>query len=200
MTYDKEDKVKIKSNQKKRHEKINIHYCDIESLKPADYNPRKFPEESIKQLEKSIEKFGLVDPIIVNSNENRKNIIIGGHFRLKTAKEMGYKKVPVVYVNIADVKKEKELNLRLNALSNQGEFDYDLLANFEQELLIEIGFNTKDIDFLLPCEPSENVKIAKNYKFAYKLIIAKNIEELKTIEDAVESLLTKGIIIKSNAN
>jgi DNA modification methylase len=106
-------------------------------------------------LKESIKRFGIVDPLVVNSAENRKNIVIGGHFRLVILKELGYKKVPVVYVNIPDIKKEKELNLRLN--KNHGEWDMELLANFDEELLKEVGFESEELDkiFDLKIEDSE---------------------------------------------
>ena len=82
-------------------------------LKPAPYNPRKWSEEAIAGLTASIKQFGIVDPILVNSAANRHNIVIGGHFRLKVAKDLGYKTVPVVYVSIPDEAKEKELTSKL---------------------------------------------------------------------------------------
>ncbi len=45
-------------------------------------------------------------------------MVIGGHFRLKVAKDLGYTEVPVVYIDIPDIEREKELCLRLNR--NQG--------------------------------------------------------------------------------
>ena len=54
-------------------EKINI-----ESLVPADYNPRKISDEDYKNLKQSIKEFGVVDPIIINLQDNT---IIGGHQR-----------------------------------------------------------------------------------------------------------------------
>jgi len=122
---------------------LQIVYVDINQLKPAEYNPRKANKKQIEDIKKSIEKFGLVDPLIVNNAENRKNIVIGGHLRLKVAKDMGYKEVPVVYVNIPDIEKEKELNLRLN--KNTGEFDFDLLANFDEDLLKDVGFSLEEL-------------------------------------------------------
>ena len=86
----------------------------ISELNPAPYNPRKWSEESTAQLTESIRQFGLVDPIIANGAPERKNVVIGGHFRLKVAKDLKFKTVPVVYLNIPDEAKEKELNLRLN--------------------------------------------------------------------------------------
>ena len=55
-----------------------------------------------------------LNPLVVNGAKNRLNIVIGGHFRLKIFRKLGYKTVPVVYVNIPNVEREKELNLRLN--------------------------------------------------------------------------------------
>jgi len=118
---------------------IKIVKVKIKNLKPAEYNPRKASKEEWEQLERSIKTFGLVDPIIVNSNPDRKNIIIGGHFRCKVAEGIGIKEIPVVYINIKDIKKEQELNLRLN--KNNGEFDLDLLANMDFDLLGEVGFD-----------------------------------------------------------
>jgi len=123
-------------------EKVNIN-----DLKPAEYNPRKASSKEKDDLKKSIKEFGLVDPIIVNSAKNRKNVIIGGHFRVKMAKELGITEVPVVYVNIPDEKKERELNLRLN--KNLGQWDWDMLANFDEEQLKEVGFSEKDINNVL---------------------------------------------------
>jgi len=66
----------------------------INELVPADYNPRKHDDVATGQLKQSIQRFGIVDPIIVNSATSRKNIIIGGHFRWEVAKELGYETVP----------------------------------------------------------------------------------------------------------
>ena len=131
---------------KEEKEQIKIVIVKIEELKPAEYNPREWNPKAIKGLTDSMKKFGLVDPIIVNGAKERKNIVIGGHFRLKIAKDLGYKKVPVVYVNIDDIEKEKELNLRLNA--NTGEWDYELLKLFPENLLndLNLNFNFQETD------------------------------------------------------
>lgn len=127
----------------------------INDLIPADYNPRKHDEVASEQLKQSILRFGLVDPVISNSSPERKNVIIGGHFRWEVAKELGYETVPVVYVDIPDIEKEKELNLRLN--KNTGEFDWDLLAKFDESFLSDVGFSTEELDdiFKLDISPEE---------------------------------------------
>ncbi len=125
---------------------IHIVHVPISELKPATYNPRKWDEGAIKHLTESIQRFGIVDPILVNGAKNRKNIILGGHFRLKIAKDLGYTKVPAVYLNIPDEQKEKELNLRLNR--NTGDWDFELLKDFNIDLLLDIGFDDSDLSVI----------------------------------------------------
>jgi DNA modification methylase len=129
---------------------IGIEYVAIELLKPAEYNPRKWDAEAEAQLKESIQRYGIVDPLLVNSAEERKNIVIGGHFRLAVFKSLGIKTVPVVYINISDIEKEKELNIRLN--KNTGEFDWDLLSKFDESFLADIGFSSEALDDIFATE------------------------------------------------
>lgn len=132
---------------------LNVVYVSVGELKPAVYNPRKFSEEATAGLVDSVKRFGMVDPIIVNGANERKNIVIGGHFRLKVAKDLGYAEVPVVYLDIPDEIKEKELNLRLNR--NLGEWDYSLLASFDQSLLTDVGFSSEEMDEIFNSDVDE---------------------------------------------
>lgn len=123
---------------------LQIQTININELNPAPYNPRKWSSEAIEQLTESIKRFGMVDPLLVNGAKERLNIVIGGHFRLKVAKDLGITEVPVVYVDIPEIKREKELNLRLNR--NLGEWDYSLLADFDESLLTDVGFTSEELD------------------------------------------------------
>lgn len=153
---------------------LKIQTIKISELKAAVYNPRKWSEEATEQLAESIRKYGLVDPILVNGAAKRKNIVIGGHFRLKVAKDLGYKEVPVVYVDIADIQREKELNIRLN--KNLGDWDYELLAKFDESLLTDIGFTSEELDevFDLNIEEDQPFNLSKELeKLDIKKIDAK---------------------------
>jgi len=130
--------------------KLNIIYVPVNQLKLSEYNPRKWDKEAIKHLKASIKKYGFVDPIIANSSPERRGVVIGGHFRLSIAKEVGIAEVPVVYLNIPDIEKEKELNIRLN--KNTGEFDWDLLTNFKESFLADIGFSSEELDDIFAVE------------------------------------------------
>lgn len=134
---------------------IKIEQVSIDLLKPADYNPRKWDKEAEDQLKESITRFGIVNPLLVNNAQERKNIVIGGHFRLSVMKDLGIKTVPVVYINIPDIEKEKELNIRLN--KNTGEFDWNILATFDEAFLSDIGFSSQDLDdiFVIEDTPEE---------------------------------------------
>ena len=133
---------------------INIVQVNVSELKPADYNPRKSSEKETQDLKDSITKFGLLDPIIVNGSVERRNVVIGGHFRLRVAKDLGYLQVPVVYIDIPDVEKEKELNLRLN--KNQGSWDLLLLSKFDPGLLRGVGFAHDDMQKIFDASASED--------------------------------------------
>lgn len=131
---------------------LKVEFINLSELRPAEYNPRKFPKEKDQKLKDSINKFGVVDPLIVNVAEDRKNIVIGGNFRLSVLKDLGYTKAPCVYVNISDIEKEKELNIRLN--KNLGEWDFDLLAEFDNSLLSDIGFSSEELDDIFNIDDS----------------------------------------------
>lgn len=149
--------------------KIKIQEVDIKLLNPSEYNPRKWSKEAIGRLTDSIGKFGLVDPILCNSAKNRENIVIGGHFRLKVAKALGYKTVPVVYLDVPDIEKEKELNLRLNKAT--GDWDWNLLADFDVSLLTDVGFTSEDMDEIFGID--ETPEVFNLEKELEKLDIAK---------------------------
>ena len=123
--------------------KQNIVNKDINDLIFAEYNPRQLSKDQFKYLKDSIHRFGLVDPIIINKNKDRKNIIIGGHQRTKVAKAMGIKEIPCLEIDLT-YDKERELNVRLN--KNTGDWDYDLLANnFDIEELNDWGFDDSEL-------------------------------------------------------
>lgn len=130
--------------------KLAVTYVLLDSLKNPERNPRKWTKEATEQLKESIKKYGVVDPLVVNSAPERNGIVVGGNFRMKALKEMGFVEAPVVYVNIPDPKKEEELIIRLNR--NTGEFDLALLAEFDETLLADIGFSSEELDEIFDIE------------------------------------------------
>jgi DNA modification methylase len=125
---------------------LTIHQIPVPELNPAPYNPRTWDEGALVQLCESIQRFGFLDPVIANNHSSRKNVVIGGHMRLAAAKKLGMSEVPVIFVAIPSLKKEQELNLRLNR--NTGQWDFDLLKKHDLDLLLEVGFDDSDLSHI----------------------------------------------------
>jgi len=135
---------------------MNIEKIQINKLKPATYNPRQISTKQYNDLKESIERFGLVDPIVVNKDMT----IIGGHQRYKIWKEKANQSgveditIPCVVLDL-NKEQERELNVRLN--KNTGQFDFDILSNeFDIDELIDWGF--KHIDLGLNIDKIEEDK------------------------------------------
>lgn len=130
--------------------RISVEYAEVTSLRPSDDNPRVMPEEELLALERSVDRFGLVDPLVVRRQDRR---IIGGHQRLVTAQRLGLSQVPVVFVEVSE-DEARLLNLALNRI--QGHWDEPKLAALLQELeslpdldLCLSGFGEEEVDELL---------------------------------------------------
>lgn len=57
----------------------------IDTLTPNPRNPRTHSKKQIKQIARSIERFGFTNPVLVD----RTNGIIAGHGRVEAAKQLG---------------------------------------------------------------------------------------------------------------
>jgi len=118
---------------------MKIELIKTSKLKPAKYNPRQISTKQYNDLKKSIEKFSLVDPIIINKDMT----VIGGHQRLKICKELKHTEIDCVVLDLSK-EDERELNIRLN--KNTGDWDFDLLSNFDIDELVDWGFKHIDLD------------------------------------------------------
>ncbi len=94
----------------------------IEDLQPAPYNPRTIDPDALDGLRHSVERFGLVEPVVWN---RRTGNVVGGHQRLKVLQRMGEAETQVVVVDL-DETEEKALNVALNNPAIAGDFTPDL--------------------------------------------------------------------------
>lgn len=122
---------------------FQIQYVPIKSLRPTEYNPRVHSREAIEKLKSSITKFEFCNPVICNSSPGREGVVIAGHMRIKAAQELDYSNVPVIFVWIDNLEKEKSLNLSLNAIS--GTWDFEMLKDFDLNLLEDSGFDMDEL-------------------------------------------------------
>jgi len=129
---DKKPKLKWHTEQRK-----------IDALIPFEKNPRKITDQQKEDLRKSLEKFDLVEIPAIDTD----NKIVAGHQRLGILKLLG-KGGETIDVRMPNRKltdeEFKEYNLRSN--KNVGGWDYDLLTNMGEELLLNVGFDKEELD------------------------------------------------------
>jgi len=117
----------------------------VSDLKENSKNPRNLTVKGLDDLEKSISKFGVAEPLVVNTDL----IICGGHGRKKILERLNIKEVDCYFPSKKLTKKEfDELNIRLNK-NIAGSFNFDILANeFELPDLLEWGFEKFELGMI----------------------------------------------------
>ena len=123
---------------------MEIQQMCIDEIMYAPYNPRIMAPEVLEKLKKSIQEFGVYSPLIVNKTTRH---VAGGNQRLMALRELGHDKVFVVLVELS-LEKEKILNIQLNKIS--GEWDFDKLSQLLDELSKIPEIDVEDTGFNLP--------------------------------------------------
>lgn len=132
---------------------LNIKTMDLTSLNPAVYNPRvslQPGDPEFEKLKRSIENFGYVELIVVNTRTG--NTVISGHQRLSVLQHMNVKEAECVLVDL-DEESEKALNVAMNKVS--GSWDNEKLALLISDLnaadfdVSLTGFDKQEIEELL---------------------------------------------------
>jgi DNA modification methylase len=130
----------------------------INTLRPYARNARTHSNKQIKQIAASIERFGFVNPVLIDDDYN----IIAGHGRVEAAKLLGYKTVPTLEISHLSDAERRAYILADNKLALNAGWDNELLAlelqglldmNFDVELT---GFDLAEIDFIIEDAASAN--------------------------------------------
>ena len=120
----------------------------INNLKPYKNNAKKHPKEQIEQIKKSIQEFGMNDPIAVWGKDN---LIVEGHGRLEALKELGYKEVECIRLDHLTDEERKAYTLAHNKLTMNSDFDFEVLDNELNNILnidmSDFGFIQDNIDW-----------------------------------------------------
>ena len=117
---------------------MNIKQYKIKDLTPYSNNPR-INDQAINAVAASIQEFGFKVPIVVDKN----NVIITGHTRLKAAKKLGMKEVPVILADDLTPDQVKAFRLADNKTGELAIWDFEKL---EAEL-DEIDMDMEDFGF-----------------------------------------------------
>ena len=97
--------------------KLKIEYVPIDSIKPYKNNAKLHPKEQIEQIKKSIQQFGMDDPIGIWKDE-----IVEGHGRIIACKELGYTEVPIIRLDHLTDEERKAYTLAHNKLTMNSDF------------------------------------------------------------------------------
>lgn len=120
---------------------MNVQQVKIEKVKPYDKNPRK-NKAAVDYVANSIKEFGFQQPIVVDKDM----VVIEGHTRLKAAKKLKLKEVPVVIADNLTEEQVKAYRLADNKTAEKAEWDFDLLTD-ELLSLQELDFDMEQFGF-----------------------------------------------------
>ena len=119
-----------------------VEYRKLSELHKLDGNPRTIRDRDLAKLMQSIRdnpKYFEVRPLIL-SNRTGKLVILGGNQRYEASLALGLTEVPTGLIEGLTEEQEKEIIIRDNV--NNGEWDWDLLANdWDSVLLDQWGVN-----------------------------------------------------------
>lgn len=118
---------------------LKIEYVSINELKSYENNAKLHPAEQIEQIKKSIEQFGMNDPIAIWKD----NVIIEGHGRLIACLELGMEEVPVIRLDSLTDEQRRAYGLIHNKLTMNSGFDFDVLC----EELESISYDMQEFGF-----------------------------------------------------
>lgn len=154
-----------------------------------DKNPRQLTNHDAEHLKKSIDNFGVADPLIINTD----NRIIGGHMRRRIMLQNGYKPDDMVDVRVPDraltERESEELAIRLN--KNSGSWDFDALADvFELDDLLEWGFDRRelsvgDMEFLPFDERGDGGGSQFSYGVKIRVVLGPHMFDLDDVDHSI---------------
>jgi DNA modification methylase len=125
-----------------------IEMWPLMKLRPSERNPRTHPKKQLKKLIAALQRFGFINPIIVDAN----GTILAGHLRAEAARKLGLKSVPIIRItHLTDLEK-RAFALAENRIALDAGWDRDILAAELGELAvllpdahIDIGITGFDI-------------------------------------------------------
>lgn len=160
-------------------------------------NPRK-NDHAVEQVASAIKRFGFRVPVLAKSD----GTIIDGHLRVKAAKHLGMKEVPIVLCDDLSEADIKALRISINRMAELADWDSELLSveldglKAEGVGLEEVGFSNEDLEKILGdfSEPQEPLDNGDNFSEQYAVTIICDDESHQKI--TYERLSSEGLKCK----
>jgi len=175
---------------------LEVTYLATTDLIPYANNPRTHSEQQVAQVAASIQEFGFNNPILIDEH----NGIIAGHGRLAAAQKLNMNIVPTILLEGLSEAQRKAYVIADNKLTENGGWDYDLLAveiDRLKELDIDVnltGFEPKEVNTILGEEIEKHVSDPKVDFFENEMIMKFSSE--KQLEKWYEMAEKEGIECK----
>ena len=134
--------------------KIENKTIDIDFLQPNSWNPNKMDKATYNAEKESIQKYGVIAPIIVRPYDEGYEVVDGEH-RLNVCYDLGHKKIPDIIIHDLEDKDAKKLTIILNETKGRnnkielGKLLGEMKIDFGEDLKIGLPFNDEDINTLI---------------------------------------------------
>ena len=130
----------------------------ISVLKPYPRNARKHSKAQVKQIAKSITRFGFLNPVLVDDADT----ILAGHGRVEAARLLGREDVPVLVISHLNAAERRAYLLADNKIAQNAHWDIEILAD-ELKALVDLDFEIELTGFSL-AETDKIIDEARNRK------------------------------------
>jgi hypothetical protein len=131
-------------------EAMPIKRVSLDKLVGDRDNARRHSERNLDAIKRSLERFGQVEPLIVQKRGRR---VVGGNGRMQAMRDLGWTEADCVVLDIDD-KQAKALGLALNRTAELAEWDFSQLEALIKDVLPEIpledlGFTKAEFEAML---------------------------------------------------
>ena len=157
-----------------------IEKIKLSEIKPYENNAKKHPKEQIEQIKKSINEFGMCDPIAIDEN----NVIIEGHGRYIALNELGYKEVDCIRIENLTEEQKRAYILVHNKLTMNTGFDMEKVEK-EIEQIKSIDMSYFDFD-IYPEEIELPEVETEDQEEIYRMTLNFSEEQFQEVQEAIE--------------
>ena len=183
----------------------------LDKLREAPWNPNVMDEGTVERLKESINRYGLVENLVVRPTGDTMHEVLSGNHRLRVLHELGFHSAPCIVVDLDD----SEARLLAQALNRlQGEDDLGLKAELVREILEtvpesevlailpETAGSLRALASLGKADLADHLRVWEQAQAAKlkHMVFQLAADQLEVVEEAMKRALADGASDESNPN